>query len=348
MARNKNFLKTTKAARLRDWLLLGAIVIVGGSSFALIRLAVETAPPPLVAVGRLWVGAIFLLIVMTMKGRRLPAVVVKTSSGPRLHRAWGYMLAIGLLGSTVPFFIFPWAQQSVDSSLAGVYMAFMPIWTLGLAYFFGGESLSVNKMAGFALGFAGVLALMGPDAIAGAGNSDLAPQIGLLFATVFYAISAVLARRAPTLRPSVFSAGNILCAALCATPALFFFDIGVSQLSITSVLSIVALGVFPTGLGAVMIITLIKRMGASFMALANYVTPLWAMAVGVALFGEVLAINVFFALALILAGVYVSQRRRALPFFRIGDAGTPAAAAIAGNSADAIDDEIDDDIDRGR
>ena len=338
MANGKRHLKAARAAEARDWLFLGCIVVIGGSSFALIRQAVETAPPQLVAVGRLWVGAIFLIIAMRIKGRRFPPLLARTKNGLRLHRAWAYMAAIGAIGSTVPFFIFPWAQQSVDSALAGVYMAFMPIWTLILAYFFAGEMLSANKIFGFALGFAGVLVLMGPGALSGVRDANLAPQIGLLIATIFYAVAAVLARRAPTIRPRVFTAGNLLCAAIFATPGLLFAQLEPSKWSLASLLSIVALGIFPTGLGALMIIILIKRTGAGFMALANYVTPLWAMAVGALFFGERLAINVFVALALILIGVYVSQRRRAAPIIEAGD-GRIAEVTPMARTADDISGE---------
>jgi drug/metabolite transporter (DMT)-like permease len=70
-----------------------------------------------------------------------------------------------------------------------------------------------------------------------------------------------------------------------------------------------------------MLILLIRRVGASFMALANYVTPLFAVFAGAVLFGERLGLNVFAALALIFAGVAISQRR--------GKPAPPALAAAA-------------------
>lgn len=292
-----------------DWLLLGGLIVLGGSSFMFIHVALETAPPAIVTLGRLWIAAIALYGAMRIKGRRFPPFLVRTKAGLRPHRVWVWMSAVGIIGYTIPFFIFPWAQQFVPSGLAGVYMALMPIWTLVLAFLFADERLSRARIAGFVLAAAGVIVLMGPDAFVGVSRSSLAAQAGLLLATLFYAASAVMSRRAPPARRIVFSAGIVLMGAAFATPALFFTPIRPEAWSLASVMSIVALGFGPTALAGVIIIVIIRRAGASFMALANYIVPVFAVIAGAALFGERLGLNVFLALALIFTGVAVSQHR---------------------------------------
>jgi len=293
-----------------DWALLALIVAFGGSSFVMIRSAVETMPPAAIAVGRLWIGAIVLYAIMRHAGRRLPPLLIRSHGKPRLRRTWFWIIAVGIVGNTLPFFIFPWAQQYVESGLAGIYMAFMPIWTIALAFFFAGESLTGRKLAGFGLGFVGVVILMGPEVLKGAMGADLRAQGALLIATFLYAASAVLARRAPPIRPRVFAAGMMLVAALAATPALLFASFETSQWSLTSMASVIGLGIFPTGLNGVLIIMLIRRAGAGFMALTNYITPLWAVAMGALIYGERLEPGAFLALAIILIGVAISQRRK--------------------------------------
>ncbi|MEL6369825.1 MAG: DMT family transporter [Pseudomonadota bacterium] len=312
-----------------DWLLLGLIIIIGGSSFSMIRLAVETIPPAIVGVGRLWVGAGILYFLMRMKGRRFPPFLVRTQNGPRLHTAWVWMMAVGIIGNTIPFLIFPWAQQYVESGLAGVYMAFMPIWTLFLAFLFAGEALTGRKLIGFIMGFIGVLILMGPEVVSGAAGTSLLAQAAILLATFLYAVSAVISRRAPTIRPRVFSAGLLLCAAICATPALMLAEFDAYAYSWRSVLGVIGLGIFPTGLGAFLIIILIKRAGAGFMALANYLTPIWAVVLGAMAFGERLAPQVFVALSVILLGVFISQRKTKLPALETGDGTAGEIAPMA-------------------
>lgn len=321
------------AAKPLDWLLLLLIIAFGGSAFVMIRNAVETMPPPAIAVGRLWVGAIVLYAVMKQAGRRFPPFFVRSNGRLRVRRSWGSMIAVGLVGNVAPFFIFPWAQQFVESGLAGIYMAFMPIWTLGLAYLFAGESLSVQKLIGFALGLAGVIVLMGPEVFHGVATSSLVAQLGLLFATFLYAASAVLSRRARPIRPRVFAAGMLLVAAITATPALFFIELETAHWSWSSMASVLFLGVFPTGINGVLIIMVIRRAGAGFMALSNYITPIWAVALGGLIYHERLDASAIIALVIILAGVAISQRRQ-------GKQSTPAIEAgdgLAGEIAPIVE-----------
>jgi drug/metabolite transporter (DMT)-like permease len=296
-----------------DWMLLSGLSAFGGSAFVFIHIALETAPPAVVSLGRLWIAAVALYAVMRAKGRRFPPLLVRTKEGLRPHRLWAWMGGVGLVGYTIPFFIFPWAQQFVPSGLAGVYMAFMPIWTLLLATLFADEQMTRTKAAGFLLAAAGVVVLMGPEAIAGLSGANLIAQLSLLLATLLYAVAAVMSRRAPPARRLIFSAGIVLAGAVFATPALLVTPIAAEKWSAASLLSILALGIGPTAAGSLILILLIRRVGASFMSLANYVTPLFAVVLGALLFGERLGLNVFIALTLIFAGVAVSQRRGKAP-----------------------------------
>ncbi len=295
------------APTLFDWLLFAAIVAVGGSSFAMIRGAVESVPPAVITVGRLWIGAIFLYAVMRHAGRKLPSLSDPQSQRP-INQEWLWILAISVIGYVGPFLIFPWAQQFIDSGLAGIYMAFMPIWTVFLAFLFAGESLNRQKIVGFALGFAGVVILIGPAVLGEAATSSLAAQLALLLATLGYAAAAVITRMAPPIRPRAFAAATLIPAAILSTPVLFFTDWRVEDWTLAGVVNVIGLGLGPTGLGGVLLIILIQRVGAGFMAFANYLTPLWAVGMGALLFGERLGANALIALVVILVGVAVSQR----------------------------------------
>ena len=90
-----------------DYLLLGLLSAIWGSSFLLIKLAVATIPPLSITTGRLVLGAALLLVVARLGGGRLPT---------RL-RAWRYIALFGLLGMVIPFALISWAR-SVASSRA--------------------------------------------------------------------------------------------------------------------------------------------------------------------------------------------------------------------------------------
>lgn len=329
---------TPADATVFDWLLLALIVAFGGSSFVMIRTAVETIPPAAVADGRLWVAATLMYALMRAAGRRLPPFLIRSGTKWRIRRSWLWMIGVGASGYLLPFYLFPWAQQYVESGLAGVYMAFMPIWTVTIAYFFAGEKLSGRKLVGIGLGFAGVLVLMGPDVLKGALSSSFLAQAGLLLATLLYAISAVMARRAPPIAPRVFASGMLIVAALMSIPPLFFTDLQRDQWTMSSMISVVFLGVFPTGLNGILIIMLIRRAGAGFMAFSNYIIPLWAVVLGAIIFHERVGWPAIIALIIILAGVAVSQRS---PFSKKrhgGAAGDPAGgSALTDNLAPMVE-----------
>ncbi|MEM9234766.1 MAG: DMT family transporter, partial [Pseudomonadota bacterium] len=128
----------------QDWLFLAAVVVFGGSSFSAIKVAVDAAPPSVVAAGRLWVAAVLLIAYMVSTGRRFPPLI----ENRRIAAPWLFAVAIGAAGYSIPMFMFPYAQQTVSSLLAGIYMAFMPIVTVVLAALFAGEALTKNKILG--------------------------------------------------------------------------------------------------------------------------------------------------------------------------------------------------------
>ena len=140
---------------LRDWIALGVLTLIGGLSFAGIKLAVVTAEPPVVAAGRLWAGALLLLVYAYASGRHLPPLLARTANGLSLDPRWRFMIAGGIIGYAIPFTLFPFAQQTVSSMLAGIYMAFMPLVTIVLARIFADEDLTARKLAGFMLGMLG-------------------------------------------------------------------------------------------------------------------------------------------------------------------------------------------------
>lgn len=289
--------------RLTDLFFLSVLILTGGASFSGIRYAVETAEPGVVAAGRLWVAAIAMLIYAYGTDRRLPPLL----TSQRLDKRWGFMIACGVVGYTIPFTLFPFAQQTIPSMLAGIYMAFMPLITVILARFFASEALTMRKLAGFVIGTGGVVFLIGFDALARLGDADVIAQFAMLLATTCYAAYAVTTKRAPVMPARSFAAGMLLCSAMAATPLALVSGQDWAVLSLRSMLAIIFLGLFPSALAAIMIINLIQRVGAGFMALGNYVTPLVAILFGYVLFDEPIQENFLIGLAIILAGLALAQ-----------------------------------------
>jgi len=175
---------------IAHWLLLASLVFLWGSSFLFIKIALVSFSPEGLVASRLIIAALVLLAVMLKAGRRMP----------REKRHWGWFVALAVTGNVIPFWLISWGQQGIDSGLSGILMAVMPLTTIVLAHFFvEDEPLNRFRVAGFGLGFAGIIVLMGPETLLelrGQGTS-LLYELAVLGGALFYAVNAIIMRRRP-------------------------------------------------------------------------------------------------------------------------------------------------------
>ena len=287
---------------LNDWALLMALVVMWGSAFLFIKLGVATVPPMTLVAARLVLGTAVLLPLVYMRGLRLPP----------LGAAWLPFILLALLGNAIPFYLITWGQQTVPSALAGILMAAMPLATMVLAHFaVVGEHLTRHRVAGFVLGFLGIMSLMGPAALGGLGGSALLAQLAILAGALCYAANSVLTRRLVTSGFLVSATAMLLVASVIVVPVALMLDRPWELApGASSILSILWLGVGPTAVATIFYFQLISSAGPTFMSIVNYLSPCIAVALGVALLGEEPGVSAYAGLALILTGIAVSQLRR--------------------------------------
>jgi len=299
---------STPHRTLRDWAMLLALVAMWGSSFMFIKLGVATVPTSTLVAARLILGALILWLVVWMRGARLPPLRAKAG------KVWGSYALLALLGNCIPFTTITWGQQRTDSALAGILMAVMPLATMVLAHFFvTGEHMTRARVAGFILGFTGIVVLMGPSvsAIGDGGTLATLSQLAILFGALCYAGNSVLTRNlARGDDVLVASTAMLIVASVMALPVALLVDKPwLTHASTTSWWAIVWLGVGPTAIATVVYFKLIASAGPTFMSLVNYMSPAVAVFLGVALLAETPGLNAYIALALILLGIAVSQWR---------------------------------------
>ena len=285
-----------------DWLLLFALSAMWGTAFLFIKLGVAGVPPPTLVAGRIVLGALILVVAMRWRGLALP----------RFGRAWWPFAVIAVVGNAAPFYLISWGQQTVDSALAGILMAVMPLTTLVLAHFFvAGERMTFWRTSGFTLGFAGIVVLMGPSALSGL-ERDLVAQCAVLGGAICYAANSVLSRRLVVADFLVASAGVMVVATVLTLPVALWVD---RPWTLTppagAVAAIVWLGIGPTALATLLYFRLIASAGPTFMSIVNYLTPVVALVAGVLLLGERPGESALAGLGLILLGIAVSRRRPA-------------------------------------
>ncbi len=288
--------------RAYDWMFLLCLTVMWGSAFMLTKVAVTGLAPDRVVGGRIVIALLILLPLGIAMAGRLP-------SG---RRTWIFFTLIAFFGNVLPFSLISWGQQYIDSSLAGILMAVMPLVTLVLAHFtLPGERLTSRRAGGFTLGFFGVALLLGPDAMLPLHGSDeyFLPMLAVVAGAVSYSIAAILSRLRPDGDAVSSAAATTLVAAVLLLPGLFpASDLAnLSTVGHAQIVAVILLGIFSTAIATVVYFHLITRAGPSFVSQLNYLIPVWAVLIGYLLLGETPQERHLYALVLILAGILLSQ-----------------------------------------
>lgn len=294
------------SATLRDWILLFSLGLIWGASFTFTTIATADFGVLTLAAGRLVIGAGVLSLILRIRGERLPGLF---EAGNR--RFWVFALASALVTNAFPFTFLSFAQRYVDSSFAGVTMASVPLFVLPLAHMLvPGERMTVRRCAGFALGFTGILILFGPEALSEIGGETvlILAQLACLATAFCYALGSIVAKLAPQVGLLRFGTAALLLAAVLSVPlALVAEGLPAGLPSAEGMGALVYLGLLPTGLATLMLLSVIASAGPGFLSLVNYLVPVWAVVFGVLLLGESLTWQMAGAVVMIFSGLAVSQ-----------------------------------------
>lgn len=297
----------------KDWALLLVLTAFWGSSYALIAVALEGYPPLTIVMVRMYIGAAIGFAWALAIGRRVPRLI-RPEGG--VAPIWLFFLAMSIMGNVAPFFLVSWGQLAVTSSLTGILVAIMPLGTLALAHvLITHERITVTRILGYALGFGGVVVLLGVGALKGLGGEGALHQFAIMGAAMCYSINAIIVRFMPNRDPFMSAAVVSLIAAVLATPlALIVDQPWTLSPGWPATAALITLGVMSTGLATIVYFALIHSAGPTFMSLTNYLAPPFAVVLGVFLLGEPLEVTGLVALAMILAGVGLSQLRGSKSF----------------------------------
>ena len=284
----------------RNWMMVGLLGLIWGSSFMVVEIALAGITPFWLAASRVTFGSLRTVAVWLLSGRRF-FLTHKT--------AWPSIFVIGILSSALPFSLLSWGQTHVTSGFAGVSMASIALLVLPLSHFFiPGEKMTVRRTFGFLMGFVGVAILIGPDAFSPSGSElELFGRLFCVLAASCYAISSVLIRRLPPIDPLGLAAIPLMIGALTSLGFAYSVEGAPPQISSQTLLIILYLGLVPTAGANLLRILTIRSAGPVFMSLTNYQVPLWSVVLGILVLGEAPRQNLFLAMALILFGLCLSQ-----------------------------------------
>jgi drug/metabolite transporter (DMT)-like permease len=288
---------SSTATSRRYLAMLAVLALIWGSSFMFIKIADRELDPATLIFGRLWLAALTL------------AIVVAASVGARatladLRSSWVPLVIVGLVNTAVPFWLLSWGETRIDSGLASIIQASVPIFNALLAFAFFHEQRVVGvQLVGVAVGFVGVALLVGAQP-----EGKILGAIAVVGMAACYGLGGLLTRRLLSgVKPRVIALGTSLAAAVAVSP------VGIARApghapSAGVVASIVVLGVLGTAFAYLLFFTIVAGAGAAYASLVTYLVPPVALAYGAVFLGESVGVAALGGLALILAGVALGTR----------------------------------------
>lgn len=281
------------------------LAVVWGSSFLLIKVALDGLNPAQLVLGRLVAGAVALVVTMLVTRRRWP----------RGLATWGHLLVVALVLCVVPFLLFSWAGQYLPSGLSSIYNASTPIMTaVAAGALLPGERLDARQRWGIALGALGVVVIVGPWSYLGDGSlaGSLPAQLACLGATACYGLGITWLRRFVQGRGhdavTIAASQVVLAAVVMVVLAPVLGGFGSATLTTPVVAATVALGALGTGLAYVWNTRVIERWGAQRASTVTYLTPVVGVLLGVRVLDERLRWNEPVGGVLVVLGILVAQR----------------------------------------
>ena len=292
-----------------DWILFILLGFFWGSSYLFIKIGVDAGLPPFMLITlRLAIG--FLLLATVVAVAREPL--------PREPRMYGHLFVMGAVNIAIPFSLITWAELTVDSALAAILTAPVPLFVILIAAFFlRDERITVNRLAGLAVGFLGVAILVGFDPASLAGG-DLAGEIALVGATISYACGAVYARRnVHGLRPMIPAVFQVFFGLVIVTVLTLVFERPFEvEIKPEAWFAVVWLGLLGSGLAYLLFFRTLGRWGATRTSMVAYLLPVFGITLGALVLKEPIDIRLIIGTALVIGGIaLVNSKYGSRPLF---------------------------------
>ena len=284
-----------------NWFLLILLSAIWGGAFTLNKMALDSFTPEVIVAGRLISGSVFLVALIYFLYKRFSINLAQVN----------YYLFMSLVGIVIPFIAIITGQKNIDSAMAGILMATMPISTILLSHLFlDDEKMNKQKFIGFIISFLGVFILIYRDDlfIDNSISETFESLLLVILGATLYAFAAIYGKKYKITDPLSASTGTILFATFFMTIYLIFID--QSKPSYSNLLldmNILLLGVLCTAIATVIYFQILQSEGASFISMMNFLIPLWAILFGIIILNDQFSWNYILGLLVILFGIKLAN-----------------------------------------
>jgi drug/metabolite transporter (DMT)-like permease len=282
---------------------------VWGTSFLLIKVALEGFSPDQLVTGRVIVAALLLFVVARSRGVRL------ASGLP----AWTTVTILALLALVLPYWLLSVGETSVSASTAGTLIGATPLLTLALGAVLHRRRPGLRRVAGFVLGFVGLAVILQPwHSAAGSmwGLLACVAAAASYAAGYIYADHITASRAAGTagaLTPLGLAASQLVAAS--AVLVVMFPIAGMTPVTVTpaAVAAVVALGIAASGIASLWYFQLVAAIGPANASAVDYLVPVFAVLAGALALGEHIPAALIVGGIVMLCGLAIAEGRLRAP-----------------------------------
>ncbi len=294
-----------KTPTLKDYILLSTLSLIWASAFFNIKIATYSYGPITIAFLRIFFGAIPVILLCIYQKIKIEA----------FSKDWKWFAAIGFLNLVVPFFLIAYGVQKVQSNLAAILMSSTPISATILAHMYTDkEKINIFKIIGILLGFSGILYLFSDNLLITKDNIFSALMI--LLGSTFYVIGGILTLKISHKKNENVTASILIWGTIIIFPISIFFE---QPWNLTprldSTLSLIYLGIFPTGIAWLLRFMILKNNGLVFQSQVAYLIPIFGVILGYIFLQEIVTSKVIFALIAVVLGIYFVKKSTTIKSF---------------------------------
>ena len=287
-----------KKANITDYFLLTILSLIWASAFFNIKIATESFGPITIAFLRVFFGSIPVLILCFYKKITIEA----------FSKDWYWFMLIGLINLVIPFFLIAYGVKSVQSNLAAILMSTTPLSSTILGHFYTkNEKFNFVKTIGILIGFAGIVYLFSDNILIDENN--FLSAILILLGSTCYVIGGVLTLKISKKRNENVTGSILIWATLILLPLTFIIELP-SQIipSFNSSVSVIYLGIVPTGLAWLLRFRILKKNGLIFQSQVSYLIPIFGIILGYLFLKELITYKVLISLIAVVIGIYFVRK----------------------------------------
>ena len=281
-----------------DYILLSILSLIWASAFFNIKIATYSYGPLTIAFLRIFLGAILIAILCFIKNIKIEA----------FSKDWYWFALIGFVNLVIPFFLIAYGVQKIQSNLAAILMSTTPLSSAILAHFFTNkEKINFTKIIGVMVGFAGIIVLFSDNILIN--NENFFYAFMILVGSTFYVIGGILTLKISKKKNENLTSSILIWGALIIFPIAMYYEQPWNLVPrLDSTISLIYLGIFPTGIAWLIRFHILKKNGLVFHSQVAYLIPIFGVILGYVFLKEVITLKVLIALIAVIIGFYFVRR----------------------------------------